>query len=99
MRDFGPDLERRQHLRHRPHAECELFVGPHSHPATIIDASRGGLFVSTEAPVWPTALVRVRFEGAERFAVVVHQRQIPPRLRALLPGGIGLRWVRFTPSD
>ena len=99
MRDFGADLERRQHLRHRPHAECELFVGPHSHPATIIDASRGGLFVSTEAPVWPTALVRVRFEGAERFAVVVHQRQIPPHLRALLPGAVGLRWVPNAPSD
>jgi PilZ domain len=99
MRDFGPDLERRQSLRHRPHAECEIFVGARAYPAAILDASRGGLFVSTEAPVWPTALVRVRFNGAERHALVVHQRHIPPRLRALLPGGIGLRWVRSTPSD
>ena len=98
MRDFGPELERRQSLRHRPHAECELFVGSHSYPATILDASRGGLFVSSEAPVWPTALVRVRFHGAERYALVVHERHVPPRLRALLPGGIGLRWMRSTPS-
>lgn len=99
MRDFGPDLERRQHLRHRPHAESELLVGAHAHPATIRDASRGGLFVATEAPVWPNALVRVRFRGADRMAVVVHQRQIPPHLRALLPGAVGLRWVRCTRSD
>lgn len=100
MRDFGPDLERREHLRHRrPHVECEFLVGAHSHPATIIDASRGGLFLSTEAPVWPNALVRVRFQGADRIALVVHQRQIPHRLRALVPGGIGLRWVRCTRPD
>lgn len=99
MRDFGPDLERRQSLRHRPHAACEIRVGANSHPATIVDASRGGLFVATEAPVWPNALVRVLFRGAERIALVVHQRQIPPRLRALLPGGIGLRWVRSTHSN
>lgn len=98
MREFGPDLERRHSLRHRPHAECELLVGAHAHPATIRDASRGGLFVATEAPVWPNALVRVRFQGADRIALVVHQRQIPARLRAILPGGIGLRWVRTTPS-
>jgi hypothetical protein len=99
MRDFGPELERRQSVRHRPRAECELFVGSRAHPATILDASRGGLFVSTDAPVWPAALVRVRLQGAERYALVVHQRHVPPRLRALLPGGIGLRWVRSTRSD
>ena len=99
MRDFGPDFERRQYLRHRPHAECELLVGAGAHPATILDASRGGLFLATDAPVWPNALVRVRFQGADRIAVVVHQRQIPARLRALLPGGIGLRWVRSTRQD
>ena len=41
-------------------AGAELLVGAGSHPATIIDASRGGLFLATEAPVWPNALVRVR---------------------------------------
>ena len=94
MRDFGLELERRQSLRHRPRAECELFVGEHAYPATILDASRGGLFVSPQAPVWPAALVRVRLQGAERYALVVHQRHVPPRLRALLPGGVGLRWIR-----
>ena len=99
MRDFGPELERRQHLRHRPNAACEVFIGAQRHDATIVDYSRGGVFVETDAPVWPAALVRVRLQGAERFALVVHQRHVPVRLRKLLPGGVGLRWVRGTAAD
>ncbi len=94
MRDLGPDLERREHQRHRPHATCELFIGAQRHEATIVDYSRGGVFIETAAPVWPAALVRVRMQDAERFALVVHQRHIPHRLRNLVPGGVGLRWVR-----
>lgn len=99
MRDLGPDLERREHARRQPGVACELFVSAQCYEATILDASRGGLFVSTEAPAWPPALVRVRLAGAERFAVVVHERHIPPRLRALLPRGFGLRWLRSGPTD
>jgi hypothetical protein len=94
MRHFGPDLERRRDLRHRPNAACEIFLGAQRHEATIVDYSHGGVFVQTDAPVWPAALVRVRLKGAERFALVVHQRHIPVRLRKLVPGGVGLRWVR-----
>jgi hypothetical protein len=74
----------------------EIFSAP---SATRRRRLPGRLFVSTEAPVWPAALVRVRLRGAERYALVVHQRHVPPRLRALLAGGIGLRWVRSTRSD
>jgi hypothetical protein len=99
MRDLGPELERREHTRQQPRVACELFLGARRYEATILDASGGGLFVATEAPVWPSALVRVRLEGAERFAVVVHERHVPPRLRALLPRGVGLRWVPSTRSE
>ena len=99
MRDLGPELERREHSRQQPRVACELFLGERRYEATIVDASRGGLFVATEAPVSPSTLVRVRLEGAERFATVVHERHIPPRLRALLPHGVGLRWVRSTRSE
>jgi hypothetical protein len=94
MRDLGPELERRAHLRHRPQDGCEVFVGAQRHTATVLDASAGGLFIQTDAPLWPAALVRVRHAGCDRFAIVVHQRLVPQRLRALLPGGVGLRWVR-----
>jgi hypothetical protein len=33
MRDFGPDVERCQYLRHRLHGESEPFIGVDSHPA------------------------------------------------------------------
>lgn len=99
MRDFGPELERRQDLRRRPNATCELFLGAQRYDATIVDSSRGGVFVQTDAPVWPAALVRVRLQGAERFALVVHQRHTPVRLRKLVPGGVGLRWVRARTAD
>ena len=94
MRNFGAELERRRSVRRRPRAECELFLGARGWAATVVDASQGGIFVRTEAPVWPAALVRVRFQGAERYALVVHQRHVPQRLRAHLGGGVGLRWVR-----
>ena len=71
-----------------------MYVGAQRHTATVVDASPGGLFIQTDAPLWPTALVRVRHAGCDRFAVVVHQRHVPQRLRALLPGGVGVRWVR-----
>jgi hypothetical protein len=99
MRELGCEIERREHLRQRPNASCELFLGAERYDATIVDIGRGGLFVHTDAPVWPAALVRVRFAGAERCALVVHQRQVPHQLRKLVPGGIGLRWVRAKSSD
>jgi hypothetical protein len=99
MRDFTPELERRQHLRKRPQAACDLFVGGQRHDATIIDASSGGVFVLTDAPVGPSETVRVRLQGAERTAIVVHQRQVAMRLRKLVPGGVGLRWVRAGTPD
>jgi len=98
MRDLGPSLERRQSMRRQPKVACELFLGAGRHEATILDASRGGLFLATEAPLRPSALVRVRLKGAERFAVVVHERNIPALLRALLPSGVGLRWLRSSPA-
>jgi hypothetical protein len=94
MRDLTPELERRDSLRKRPNAACELFLGTQCHDAVIVDASRGGIFVETDAPLQPAAVVRVRLRGAERFAVVVHQRHVPVRLHKLVPGGVGLRWVR-----
>ncbi len=99
MRDLGPELERRADARQQPRVACELLLGAQRHEATVLDSSSGGLFISTEAPVVPSTLVRVRLEGAERVAVVVHERHIPARLRALLPRGVGLRWVRTGPSD
>jgi hypothetical protein len=93
MRDLGDDLERRTSLRHRLEAPCEVLVAGRSHEAILIDASRDGVFVTSDAPLWPGALVRVRLEAADRYALVLRERHVPVRLRDLVPRGFGLRWV------
>lgn len=93
MRQLVSELERRAHRRVRPRTECELLVGARRFEGRIEDASRGGVFVRTEAVVRCGALVRVRWEGQERFAVVVYLRPVPSFLRWVSLGGIGLRWT------
>ncbi|HSJ95854.1 MAG TPA: PilZ domain-containing protein [Myxococcota bacterium] len=93
MAELMAELERRGHRRMRPRTECELFVGARRFEGTIEDASRGGAFVRTEAAVRQGTQVRVRWEGEERFAVVVHQRPVPSFLRWVSTPGIGLRWA------
>jgi len=96
MAELMTELERREHRRVHPRTACELFVGARRFAATIEDASRGGAFVRTEAAIRRGARVRVRWEGEERFAVVVHERPVPSFLRWVSTPGLGLRW---TPLD
>jgi hypothetical protein len=98
MAELMAELERRGHRRVRPRTECELFVGARRFEGTIEDASRGGAFVRTEAPVRRGARVRVRWEGQERFAVVVHERAVPSFLRWVSTPGVGLRWATLDPA-
>ena len=93
MRDLGSDLERRGHARRRRTLACELLLADQSHPATIVELSEGGALVESEAPAWPGALVRVRLPDADRYALVLRERQHPHRLRGLVPSGFALRWV------
>jgi hypothetical protein len=93
MAELVAELERRAHRRVRPHTECELFVGARRFEGTIEDASHGGAFVRTAAPVRRGTRVRLRWEGEERFAVVVHERQVSSYLRWVATPGIGVRWV------
>lgn len=98
MPELVAELERRGNRRVKPRTACELFVGARRFAGTIEDVSRGGAFVRTEASVRSGTRVRVRWEGEERFAVVVHERPVPSFLRWVSQPGIGLRWVRLDPS-
>jgi hypothetical protein len=95
MPELLPELERRRHRRARPRTECEVFIGPRRFDGTIEDVSRGGVFVRTRADAGRGTLIRVAWEGEERFALVVHLRTQPHGLRWLASGGLGLRWVRL----
>ena len=94
MQDLVSELERRQHRRLRPSQPCELVVGAMCHAGTIVEMSRGGVYVRTDARAARGARVRVRFAGRELHAEVVHAHAVPRSLGYLLPGGLGLRWLR-----
>jgi hypothetical protein len=93
------DLERREHVRRRPAQPCELYVADCRHDAIVVDASAGGVYVESDAPAWPGALVRLRVGDWERYALVLRERQLPLRLRGLLPRGFGLRWLSVRAAD
>jgi Tfp pilus assembly protein PilZ len=63
----------------------------------VLDVSAGGLFVQTNASPAPGTLVRLELrvpghpEPIEMQAQVARKRIVPPRLRTLLKGGIGLQ--------
>lgn len=79
--------------------QLELLIGSAAYPATVLDVSPEGVYVRTEAPAWVGALVRARFDGSERFAIVAHARKIPRSLAALAQPGMGLRWVDAQPVE
>lgn len=96
MRSLVPELERREHRRMRPSQPCELMVGANRHLGTIVEMSRGGVYVRTEARPRRGERVRVRFAGRDFQAEVVHTHTVPHSLGYLLPCGLGLRWIPRT---
>jgi hypothetical protein len=94
MEHLADDFERRAHVRHRHQTECELLLADRTHTATLVDLSQGGVFVHSDAPVWPGVMVRLRLRNIERYALVLRERHVPHRLRDHLPRGFGLRWIR-----
>jgi hypothetical protein len=98
MRNLVPEFERRLHRRAEPSHPCELVIGAHRHAGTILEISRGGGYVRTEAQLPAGQRVRVRFADQEREAVVIHSRGVARSLRRFLQGGVGLRWVEAKAS-
>jgi hypothetical protein len=98
-RELDSVLERRRHARARADARCELVVAGERHPATVVDASPGGILVECDATAFPGELVRVCSRGAERRAIVLRERHVPHRLRGHLPRALALRWVSARAAD
>jgi hypothetical protein len=88
-----PALERRRADRRQPGGACELVIGGDVYEATIVNVSKGGLFVLTDADAAKGEPVTVRQDGAERLAVVVHVRRPARSLLRHTPGGLGMRWM------
>jgi Tfp pilus assembly protein PilZ len=90
-------MNRRRLPRSKLRLACTLHLEESLHSGMVLDVSAGGLFVQTNASPAPGTLLRleVRVPGLpapiEMQAKVARKRIVPPRLRALLKGGIGLQ--------
>ena len=69
----------------------------------ILDVSRTGLFVQTSAGATPGDEIEVvvggrgHGDGIALTAEVVWQRKVPPQLRVIEAGGVGLK-IRYAPE-
>lgn len=87
---------RRGEPRVRKRIPCLLTVGDREYKGVVLDVSAHGLFVQTVATVKPGTSVRVaiiapqRDEPLEVETKVARTKLVPPRLRTVAQGGIGL---------
>jgi Tfp pilus assembly protein PilZ len=76
---------------------CTLHLEGSLHSGMVLDVSAGGLFVQTNASPAPGTPLRLELrvpglsEPLDMAATVARKRIVPPRLRALLKGGIGIQ--------
>ena len=89
-------MNRRRLPRTKMRIACTLHLEESLHSGMVLDISAGGLFIQTNASPAPGIPVRVELrvpelpEPIEMQATVARKRIVPPRLRALLKGGVGI---------
>jgi uncharacterized protein (TIGR02266 family) len=90
-------MNRRRLPRTKMRIACTLHLEESLHSGMVLDISAGGLFVQTNASPAPGTPLRLELrvpglpEPIEMQATVARKRIVPPRLRALLKGGVGLQ--------
>ena len=76
---------------------CRVAYEDQQFRGIVLDISPAGLFIQTTSPIPPGSRVVVEFpsqgptESFEVRARVARRRQVPQRLAALMPAGLGLR--------
>jgi hypothetical protein len=90
-------MNRRRMPRSKMRIACTLHLEESRHSGMVLDVSAGGLFVQTNASPAPGTPLRLELrvpglsESLDMQATVARKRIVPPRLRALLKGGIGIQ--------
>jgi hypothetical protein len=89
-------LERRKSPRKRARVSCELLIGNHRGSGTVLDLSRDGLFVQTDAhlPRGVPIEVHLHFPEGQTVAVratLAHWRRVARSLVSVARDGVGLR--------
>ncbi len=89
-------MDRRGEPRIKKRIACELCVGEKRFNGLVLDFSSHGLFVQTAAQPDPGERVRVALSASGRpaplvvEAVVARTKLVPPQLRTVAQGGLGL---------
>jgi hypothetical protein len=90
-------MARRVFDRTKRRIPCELLIDERRFSGLILDLSAGGFFVQTSAKVAPGDKLDLEMSlpgDAGRITVqvdVARRKEVPPRLRAVAQGGVGLR--------
>ena len=90
-------MNRRRHARTKKRISCALLSGGRRYSGVVIDCSPQGLFVQTSAKLAPGTIVEVELGVSTREepllmqARVARQKLVPPELRSVAQGGLGLQ--------
>ena len=94
---MGSAMNRRSEERVRRRIGCDLYIGDRRYSGLLLDLSPHGMFVQTAAKPAPGTPVSVHLsaphlsEPLELWAQVARARLVPPQLRNLAKGGLGLQ--------
>ena len=89
-------MQRRRQVRTKKRISCTLVSGDRRYSGVVLDCSPQGLFVQTSAKLSPGSMVDIELgvstqpEPLLMQARVARQKLVPPQLRSVAQGGIGL---------
>ncbi len=86
---------KRRHARVKKRVSCALASGGRRYTGVVLDVSPEGLFVQTSAKLEPGAIVDLEMgiganQTLQMQARVVRAKLVPPELRSIAKGGLGL---------
>jgi hypothetical protein len=88
--------------RRKRRMPCEVLIAGRKHSGLVLDLSRSGLFIQTNAKTRPGQQFDLRISTGVGDPIglvveVVRRKVVPPRLLALAQGGVGVR-VKESPE-
>ena len=95
--------DNRRMPRTKKRLSCTLIADDQRTAGIVLDVSATGLFVQTSATILPGAKVELEIQLPEGTTLLLHtsvmrRRTVPPQLRSVARGGLGLA-VEGTPEE
>ncbi len=86
---------KRRHARVKKRVSCALTSGGRRYTGVVLDVSPQGVFVQTSAKLNPGAIVELEMgiganQAVQMQARVARSKLVPPELRSIAKGGLGL---------